>query len=248
MNETFIRTRVADGVGEVQLDRPGALNALDQSMIRDMHSALLQWRDDPAITAVLVTSLSDRAFCAGGDVKPVREAVLADDMGTVREYDANEYRLDELVATDPKPYLARSAGVTFGGGVGISVHGAVRVATEKAVFAMPETALGFVPDVGSSHFLPRLRGTTARCDAVGMYLGLTGARVTAGDALAVGLATHHVPSARIGEFADRVRAGHWQEALDEFVEPGPASHLADRFTDIEWVFGDGTVLDSLGRL
>lgn len=248
MNDSFIRTRVANGVGEVQLDRPAALNALDRSMIRDLHAPLLAWRDDPEITAVLITSLSDRAFCAGGDIKPVREAALRGDTDTVREYFADEYRLDELVATYPKPYLALLDGVTMGGGLGISVHGAVRVATEKAVFAMPETAIGFVPDVGSSHFLPRLRGTTARCDAVGMYLGTTGSRIHAGDALAVGLATHFVPSARIDELADRIRAGHWQDALDEFVEPGPESELALRFADIETVFRDGTVLDMLGRL
>ncbi|MBF4479769.1 enoyl-CoA hydratase [Rhodococcus rhodochrous J3] len=248
MNESFIRTRVANGVGEVQLDRPGALNALDRSMIRDIRSSLLAWRDDPAVTAVLVTSASDRAFCAGGDVKPVRELALEGRFDTVREYFADEYRLDELVATYPKPYLAVLDGVTMGGGLGISVHGAVRVTTEKTTMAMPETAIGFVPDIGSSHFLPRLRGTTARCDAVGMYLGLTGARIDAGDALAVGLATHYVPSARIDDFADRIRAGQWRDALDEFVEPAPESSLAQRFPDIETVFGDGTVLDMATRL
>ncbi|MFD3811005.1 enoyl-CoA hydratase/isomerase family protein [Rhodococcus sp. NPDC058639] len=248
MNDSFIRTRVANGVGEVQLDRAVALNALDRSMIRDMYAPLEAWRDDPEITAVLVTSLSDRAFCAGGDIKPVREAAVQGDADTVRGYFSDEYRLDRLVATYPKPYLALLDGVTMGGGLGISVHGAVRIATEKSTFAMPETAIGFIPDVGSSHFLPRLRGTTARCDAVGMYLGTTGVRIDAGDALAVGLATHYVPSARIDELADRIRAGHWQDALDEYVEPAPESDLARRFTDIEAVFGDGTVLDMLARL
>ncbi len=248
MKESFIRTHVANGVGEVQLDRPEALNALDGSMIRDMHAALLQWRDDPAVTAVLVTSRSDRAFCAGGDIKPARESVLAGDFDTVRESFAAEYRLDALVATYPKPYLAVLDGVTLGGGLGISVHGAVRVVTEKASFAMPETAIGFIPDVGSSHFLPRLRGTAVRCDAVGMYLAVTGARIGAGDALAVGLATHFVPSDRVDDLADRIRAGLWQAALDEFVVPAPASELEQRFADIEAVFGDGTIDDMLGRL
>lgn len=248
MNQSFVRTHVDNGVGEVQLDRPRALNALEESMINEVYTALLEWRDDPAVTAVMITSSSDRAFCAGGDVKPVREAALQGAFDTVRESFAGEYRLDHLVATYPKPYLALLDGVTMGGGLGISVHGAVRVTTEKTTFAMPETAIGFVPDVGSSHFLPRLRGTTSRCDAVGMYLGLTGARVDAGDALAVGLATHYVPSSRIDAFADRVRAGYWRDALDEFVEPGPESRLEQRFRDIETVFGDGTVLDMVDRL
>lgn len=99
MKKSFIRTRVVNGVGEIQLDRPEALNALDPSMIRDMHAALLQWRDDQAVSAVLVTSCSERAFCAGGDVKPARDAVLAGDFDAVREFFAAEYRLDELVAT-----------------------------------------------------------------------------------------------------------------------------------------------------
>lgn len=248
MTDTFIRTRVANGIGEVVLDRPVALNALDSSMIRDMYEALLAWRDDPEITAVLVTSASDRAFCAGGDIKPVRDAAVAGDTATVRDYFANEYRLDELVATYPKPYLALLDGVTMGGGLGISVHGAVRVVTEKAMLAMPETAIGFIPDVGASHFLPRLRGTTARCDAVGLYLALTGARADAGDAIAVGLATHFVPSHRIEALADRIREGHWQLALDEFAEAAPASAIADRYADIDAVFGDGTVADAVERL
>ncbi|NLU62394.1 enoyl-CoA hydratase/isomerase family protein [Rhodococcus sp. HNM0563] len=248
MKESFIRTRVANGVGEVQLDRPEALNALNPSMIRDMHAALLQWRTDPSVTAVLVTSRSDRAFCAGGDIKPARDAVLSGAFDAVRESFAAEYRLDELVATYPKPYLAVLDGVTLGGGLGISVHGAVRVVTERASFAMPETALGFIPDVGSSHFLPRLRGTAVRCDAVGMYLGVTGARIGAGDALAVGLATHFVPRDRVDDLVDRIRAGDWQAALDEFVSPAPESELEKRFADIETVFGDGTVDEMLDRL
>ncbi len=248
MKKSFIRTRVVNGVGEIQLDRPEALNALDPSMIRDMHAALLQWRDDQAVSAVLVTSCSERAFCAGGDVKPARDAVLAGDFDAVREFFAAEYRLDELVATYPKPYLAVLDGVTMGGGLGISVHGGVRVVTEKASFAMPETAIGFIPDVGSSHFLPRLRGTAVRCDAVGMYLAVTGARIGAGDALAVGLATHFVPRELVGDLADRIRAGDWQEALDEFVVPAPESELEQRFADIEKVFGAGNVDDMLGRL
>jgi len=249
VNESLIRTRVADGVGEVQLDRPAALNALGPSMIRDIHAALERWRDDPEVTAVLVTSNSERAFCAGGDVKPVRDAILAGHgADVVRDYFAAEYRLDELVATYPKPYLSLIDGVTMGGGLGISVHGAVRVVTENAGFAMPETAIGFVPDIGSSHFLPRLRGTTARCDAVGMYLAVTGTRIGAGDAVAVGLATHFVPSARVDDLADRIRTGRWQDALDEYVGPAPESDLERRVPDIEAVFGDGTVLDMLARL
>ncbi|TQF73984.1 enoyl-CoA hydratase/isomerase family protein [Rhodococcus spelaei] len=239
---TFIRTSVSGGVGEIVLDRPNALNALDPSMIRDLHEPLLAWREDPAVETVLVTSASERAFCAGGDIKAVRAAVLRRDPQFVHEFFASEYRLNELIGEYPKPYVALIDGAAMGGGLGISVHGSVRVVTERAVLAMPETAIGFFPDVGAGHFLPRLRG------AAGMYLGLTGARAGAGDALAFGLATHFVPSERLPELADAIRAGSLTEGLDKFAEAAAEAPLADRQAQIDEVFGSGTPAQMLGRL
>lgn len=198
---SFIRTQIAHGVGEIILDRPKALNALDQSMVDDMYEVLSAWGDDDAIETVLVTSGSDRAFCAGGDIRAIRSAALDGDTAAITRYFAHEYRLDQLVAEYPKPYVSLIDGAAMGGGLGISVHGEVRVVSEKALIAMPETAIGFFPDIGSTYFLPRLpRG-------VGMWLGLTGARVRGAQALALGLATHFVPSARIGDAADSIRSG-----------------------------------------
>lgn len=198
---SFIRTAVANGVGEIILDRPKALNALDQSMIDDMYRTLGEWGDDDAIDTVLITSASEKAFCAGGDIRAIRDSALAGDTEAITRYFHGEYRLDQLVADYPKPYVALIDGAAMGGGLGISVHGEIRVVTEKALIAMPETAIGFFPDIGSTYFLPRLP------EGVGMWLGLTGARIRGIDAVAVGLATHFVASADLPDVADLIRSG-----------------------------------------
>ena len=243
---SFIQTHVHGKVAEIVLDRPRALNALDASMIRDMYAALEQWREDDAIAAVLVTSASDRAFCAGGDIKSVRQAALDRDHNAVHKFFSTEYRLNALIANYPKPYVALIDGHAMGGGLGISVHGSVRVVTEKAALAMPETAIGFFPDVGASYFLPRLTGST------GMYLGLTGARVSGADAVVVGLATHFVPSAKLAELADAIRAisdaGALDDVLARYATDVPSSELAEHRDEIERVFGSGSLTDMVGRL
>ncbi|QBJ97599.1 enoyl-CoA hydratase/isomerase family protein [Rhodococcus sp. ABRD24] len=239
---SYIQTRVHGAVAEIVLDRPKALNALDASMIRDMYVPLLQWRDDETIEAVLVTSASDRAFCAGGDIKTVRQDSLDGDHAAVHEFFASEYRLNALIAEYPKPYIALIDGHAMGGGLGISVHGSVRVVTERAALAMPETAIGFFPDIGASHFLPRLTGAT------GMYLGLTGARASAADAITAGLATHFVPSERLAELADDLRTGDIEAALGKHVQDAPVSDLAARMAEIDRVFGSGTVPEMVARL
>ncbi|MGB3605396.1 MAG: enoyl-CoA hydratase/isomerase family protein [Gordonia sp. (in: high G+C Gram-positive bacteria)] len=216
---SYIRTEIhsgdgRDGVGEIILDRPRALNALDQTMIDDMHAILEQWGDDDTIETVLVTSASDRAFCAGGDIRAIREHVLAGETAEVTKYFSSEYRLNQLIAEYPKAYISLIDGPAMGGGLGISVHGEVRIVTEKATIAMPETAIGFIPDVGSTYFLPRLP------QGVGMWLGLTGSRIGGIDAVAIGLATHFVPSAELGTVADGIRKGApLREVLADHRDP-----------------------------
>lgn len=228
---SFIRTSVGNGVGEIILDRPKALNALDQTMVDDMFPILTGWADDPAIDTVLLTSASDRAFCAGGDIRAIRDAAVAGDNAAVTRYFSAEYELDQLVAEYPKPYVSLIDGAAMGGGLGISVHGEVRVVSEKAMIAMPETAIGFMPDIGSTYFLPRLPA------GVGLWLGLTGARVRGADAVALGLATHFVPSAKFGELADDVRSGTpLGEALSGCAEDVsrtdlPLAKIAEYFSD-----------------
>jgi enoyl-CoA hydratase len=232
-------------VGRLLLDRPAALNALDLSMVRELSAALLRWRDDPAVGAVVVASSSPKAFCAGGDIRAVREAVLAGDRGSARAFFTEEYRLNRLIAEYPKPYVALLDGFAMGGGLGVSVHGTARVATERASLAMPETRIGFFPDVGASHFLPRLPGGT------GMFLGLTGARITAGAAVECGLATHFVPSSELPALErDLARDGGRDVAgvLASHARPAPASELAPHRERIDHCFGAPALEEVLARL
>ncbi|MGX7696991.1 enoyl-CoA hydratase/isomerase family protein [Gordonia polyisoprenivorans] len=239
---SHIRTNVANGVGEIILDRPKALNALDQSMVDDMYDVLLRWADDDGIDTVMLTSGTDRAFCAGGDIRAIRDSALAGDGESITRYFSHEYRLNQLIAEYPKAHIALIDGAAMGGGLGISVHGEIRVVTEKAMIAMPETAIGFFPDIGSTYFLPRLP------QGVGMWLALTGARVRGSQALSVGLATHFVPSAELGGVADRIRSG---APLGEILVPSPDKHTDHPPLPVEQIgeyFSDTNVAAIVGGL
>jgi len=174
-------------IGRIVLNRPQALNALDIGMIRAMTAALRAWRDDPTLHAVVVEGAGDRAFCAGGDIRAIRAHALAGERAAIEAFFSEEYALNRLIDEYPKPYVALIDGICMGGGIGISVHGQMRVASEAAMFAMPETAIAMFPDVGGSFMLPRLPG------ALGFFLGLTGTRLAGADAVHAGIATHFVP-------------------------------------------------------
>ncbi|MGW5521011.1 enoyl-CoA hydratase/isomerase family protein [Gordonia sp. NPDC003950] len=239
---SFIRTHVANGVGEIILDRPKALNALDQSMVDDMDQILREWADDELIETVLLTSASERAFCAGGDIRAIRDFAIDGDREAITRYFAGEYRLNQLIAEYPKPHIALIDGPAMGGGLGISVHGEIRVVTEKAMIATPETAIGFFPDIGSTYFLPRLPS------GVGMWLGLTGSRVRGSQALSVGLATHFVPSADLPSVADRIRSG---APLGDILVPDPTKHEDHPPLPVEAIgeyFSDSNVTAIVGGL
>ena len=180
--------RVEGGVGRLTLNRPGALHALNTGMCEIMTEALLAWRDDPAVTLILLDHSGERGFCAGGDIRMLAESGVADGV-QARRFFFTEYRLNELLHRYPKPVVAIMDGVTMGGGVGLSMPARYRVATERTTFAMPETGIGLFPDVGGGWYLPRLPG------AAGLWLALTGARLKAADCLALGIATHVVTSA-----------------------------------------------------
>ena len=191
-----VETAIEGAVGVITLNRPKALNALDHAMCLAIDAALKAWATDDKVAAVLIRGAGDRAFCAGGDVRAVREDGLAwkrgaGDGALTRDFFRDEYRMNRRIATFPKPYIALIDGITMGGGVGLSVHGRYRVATERTLIAMPETAIGLFPDVGASYILPRLAGE------IGTYLALTGGRIKAADALALGIATHSIASTSI---------------------------------------------------
>ena len=210
--------------GVLTLDRPKALNALDPAMIDAMTDCLRLWASDPGVKAVIVRARPDaRAFCAGGDIRLVYERGRAGDV-TVLDFFRQEYRLNHLIHHYPKPYFALIDGIVMGGGAGISMHGDYRIVTEKTVFAMPETAIGFVPDVGSSWFLNRCPGV------FGLYLAMTGDRIGAGDLCHAGLATHYVPSENLPDLFAALIAddGHdWDLVLAESSAPFPAPLLLD---------------------
>jgi enoyl-CoA hydratase len=248
---TDIRLERRGRLGVVVLDRQLALNALTRGMVRRLSVQLAVWRDDPEIAAVLVKAAPGRAFCAGGDIRAVTELArdrgVAEAVGFFRE----EYRLDWRVRAFPKPYVALLDGITMGGGVGISVHGGYRVVTGNTLFAMPETGIGFFPDVGGTWFLPRCPGE------VGMYLGLTGARLDGADCLAAGVGTHAVPAERLAELETRLAeqletVGNAPDTVEAVLrgfggEIGTA-RLPGRRARIDRCFGGGSVAEVVRRL
>ena len=233
---------VRDGrIGRITLNRPKVLNALDLEMLRSVGRALAEWRDDPHVHGVVIEGAGERAFCAGGDIRAIRQLSLDGDRVGVETFFAEEYALNLAIAEYPKPYIALVDGICMGGGIGVSVHGAYRVASEHAMFAMPETAIGFFPDVGASFFLPRLPG------AIGLYLGLTGTRVLGADAVHVGFATQFTPRARMAELSAAL-AQDGPAALGRFAETlPPGAQAADRAA-IDHCFSAGGVPEILTRL
>ena len=238
--DTVITSR--DGrVGRILLNRPRALNALDLSMIRACADILETWRDDPHVDAVVIEGAGDRAFCAGGDIRALRDGQLSGDRASVDRFFIEEYALNLTIATYPKPYIALIDGICMGGGIGLSVHAPYRVATEHAGFAMPETAIGFFPDIGATFLLPRLPG------ALGIYLGLTGLRVTGSEAVHVGLATHFTRRERLADLSAAL-ARDGVAALACHNEPLPPFSLADERAAIDHCFSADTVSEIVGRL
>lgn len=199
-------------MGRLRLNRPRALNALDLTMMRALTAQLEVWRDDPAVETVWLDGAGERGFCAGGDVRAVREAHLAGGVGA--QVFATEYELDALLADYPKPVVAAMDGITMGGGVGLGMNAALRLVTERTLLAMPETAIGFFPDVGSTYRLARSPGE------LGTHVALTGDAVDGAGAVALGLADVVVPSGELGRLAARVAAG--EAPTPALVDPSVA--------------------------
>lgn len=187
------------GLGVITLNRPKALNALNQPMVLEIHPKMIEWASDDEVQAVLIVGAGEKAFCAGGDILWLRNNGLENRPKALSFY-WDEYRLNKYIKHYPKPYIAFIDGITMGGGCGLSVHGDFRVATERTMYAMPETGIGLFPDVGGSYFMPRCPGET------GMYSALTGDRLKSADSLHLGIATSYTPAARLPEL---------QKALEE---------------------------------
>ena len=219
--------------GRIRLNRPKSFNALNLDMVKTIRAAVDEFGADPTVHVILLDTL-ERWFCAGGDVRILQAGAVAGDSSIAETFFGIEYAMNQAIAELRKPYIAIIDGLCMGGGVGISVHGSHRIATERALFAMPETGIALFPDVGASYVLPRMPGS------LGMYLGLTGARVTGADAVHTGFATHFVPSERIPALsAAIVRDG--VTAIAEFAAPLPPFTLANERELIDWAFGQDTV-------
>jgi enoyl-CoA hydratase/carnithine racemase len=220
-------------IGLITLNRPKALNSLTHNMCVLITKQLREWAISPSVHAVVVIGSGEKAFCAGGDVVKVSKSFQSG-TGEWRDFFHDEYVMNVLIDEFPKPYISLVDGITMGGGVGVSIPGDFWVATEKTLFAMPETGLGLFPDVGGGWFLPRLPGES------GMYLALTGARAKAADLYALGVASHVVKSDQIDAVIERlshteIKDNHDVAAiLNEFhadPEPAPIVPVMDMIDD-----------------
>lgn len=227
--------------GVITLNRPKALNALTHPMVLRMAGALAAWERDPAVHQVLVRGAGERGLCAGGDIRAIHDDAKAGTAASA-EFWRDEYRLNARIARYPKPYLALMDGIVMGGGVGVSAHGGVRVVTERSRVAMPETGIGFVPDVGGTWLLGRAPGR------LGTHLALTGAAVGAADALLCGLADHFVPAARLPELTAALAAAPAREVLPRYAATPPPGELADRRPWIDHCYAADTVEEIVERL
>lgn len=218
--EAEVTFEVRGEAGLITLNRPKALNALTIGMVRALTPKLVEWAADPAITRVIVTGAGGKAFCAGGDIRVLYDMGKAGRFEEAMVFWREEYQLNRLIKRYPKPYISMIDGIVMGGGVGLSAHGAYRVAGDRYLFAMPEVGIGFFPDVGATYFLPRLPGFA------GDYLALTGARIKAGDALLLGLATQAVPSERFEEVIEKLCEGEdIDRTLRKYMAPAADAPL-----------------------
>ncbi|KAF6841683.1 3-hydroxyisobutyryl-CoA hydrolase (enoyl-CoA hydratase/isomerase) [Colletotrichum plurivorum] len=197
------------GLRTIQLNRPKKLNSLNASMIRKILPRLVEWEKSDMANVVVMKGAGEKAFCAGGDVAELAKYNQEDEGGWKKSahYFALEYKLDHYIATYGKPYVAFMDGITMGGGVGLSVHAPFRIATERTVFAMPETTIGFFPDVGASFFLPRMNGY------VGTYLALTSERLRGVNAFYSGIATHYLHSTTLPQLESRLAELRFQDDM-----------------------------------
>ena len=230
--------------GRLRLNRPKALHSLNRQMVRDMARALIEWRDNPDVRIILIDHTEGRGFCAGGDVVTIAQSVDGAEEAA-RAFFFDEYPLNHLEYTYAKPGVALMDGITMGGGVGIACPCRYRVATERTVLAMPETAIGIFPDVGAGRYLSRLRGRLAQ------FLALTGARLDGAECFRLRLATHYLPSERLEDAKERIIAQPFrvEAILDELSEEQvPEARIMNNLQKIDRYFASDRLEDILQAL
>ena len=236
-----VLTRVEDGVGFVTLNRPKAINSLNQQMVDTLTDVLTRWEGDDAVRVVVLEGAGERGLCAGGDVVAIYHSARKDGV-EARRFWRDEYLLNAQIGRYPKPYVSLMDGIVMGGGVGVGAHARTRVVTDTSKVAMPEVGIGFVPDVGGAYLLSRAPG------GLGLHAALTGAPFSGADAIALGFADHFVPHSELEAFARAIVAEGVDAAVAAHaVEPPPSSLAAQR----DWIdecFSGDTVEDIIAAL
>ncbi|WP_426227055.1 enoyl-CoA hydratase/isomerase family protein [Pseudarthrobacter sp. DSP2-3-2b1] len=228
-------------LGIITLNRPKAVNALTAGMVTAMLEQLTAWADDDGVATVLVHGAGERGLCAGGDIVAIYRDLLTGGTQTA-DFWATEYHLNSLIASYPKPYVALMDGLVLGGGVGISAHGSYRVVTERTRTGMPETTIGFVPDVGGTFLLARSPGES------GTHAALTGAHLTGADALFLGLADHYVPADSLAELAAALENESAEAAVVRVARAAPPASLAGQRGWIDEAYASDDAEDIVSRL
>ncbi|MFK0145560.1 enoyl-CoA hydratase/isomerase family protein [Streptomyces griseus] len=241
MTEEHVLVHTEGRTGVVTLNRPKALNALTRTMVETIAAALDRWEHDHGVATVVITGAGERGLCAGGDIRSIHEDAKAGGKASAAFW-RDEYRLNARIARYPKPYVAVMDGIVMGGGVGVSAHGSVRIVTERSGVAMPETGIGFVPDVGGTYLLALAPGE------LGTHLALTGAVVGAGDALLCGIADHFVPQAELPAFLAALASEAPSAVLPRHVRHAPPGVLEHHRAWIDHCYAADTVEEIVERL
>ncbi len=245
-NDPDIDIRIEKNVGRITLNRPDKFNALTYEMATAINAALLKWQANEDVRLVMIDANSTRAFCAGGDIQKLYHTGINGDLEYMHQFWADEYRLNALIANYCKPYIAFMDGVTMGGGVGVSAHGSHRLVTERTMLAMPECAIGLVPDVGGSFLLAKAPGH------VGEFMGITGARLNAADAIHAGFADTLVDVDDLDELKSRLIATGKTDCIAEFEKTpstlGISCTLEENASLIEIFFSEDSALGTLKKL
>ncbi|WP_297595168.1 enoyl-CoA hydratase/isomerase family protein [Mycobacterium sp.] len=236
-----VLTEVDGSVGLITLNRPKAINSLNQQMVDALTAVLTGWADDDAVRAVVLSGAGERGLCAGGDVVSIYHSARRDGV-EARRFWRDEYLLNAQIAGFPKPYVAVMDGIVMGGGVGVSAHANTRVVTDTSKIAMPEVGIGFIPDVGGVYLLSRAPG------GLGLHAALTGAPFSGADAIAMGFADHYLPHGDVEAFRQAIVADGVDNALAKYTVEPPSSELAAQRNWIDNCFAGNTVEDIVAAL
>ncbi len=241
MSDEPVLLRTEGRAAYITLNRPRALNALNRAMVARIAEALAGWERDPAVETVVITGAGERGLCAGGDIRSIHAAARSGS-DEAAAFWREEYRLNAYTARYPKPYVAVMDGIVMGGGVGISSHGGAGIVTERSKVAMPETGIGFVPDVGGTYLLSRAPGE------LGTHLALTGSSVGAGDALLCGLAHYFVPSDRLPGLVADLAGAAARDVLAGLAHEAPTGELAAHRGWIDHCYAADSAQEIVDRL